>query len=61
MLDVAIVHEWLTSMAGSEKVVEAICGSFGRYHIYTALINEKAFPGWSENTTDFIVTEGSLF
>ena len=61
VLDVAIVHEWLTSMAGSEKVVEAICGSFGRYHIYTALINEKAFPGWSENATTSLLQKVPYF
>ena len=32
---VAIVHEWLSSMRGGEKVVEALCGIFPQAEIFT--------------------------
>ncbi len=34
---VAIVHEWLTSMRGGEKVVESLCGMFPHADLYTLL------------------------
>ena len=32
---VAIVHDWLTSMRGGERVVEALCGVFPQADLYT--------------------------
>jgi len=34
---VAIVHEWLTSMRGGEKVVEVLCEMFPQADVYTLL------------------------
>ncbi|WP_242848814.1 hypothetical protein [Syntrophomonas palmitatica] len=41
---VAIVHDWLTSMDGSEKVVELIHRIFPEAPIYTLVYNQKAMP-----------------
>ena len=37
---IAIVHDWLTTMRGGEKVLEAICGLFPNADLYT-LIHRK--------------------
>lgn len=48
---VAIVHEWLTNWAGSEKCVDQMRVAFPQHHIYTSVMNEKEFPGWRDVTT----------
>lgn len=42
MLRVAIVHYWLLSMRGGEKVLEALCEIFPEAHIYTHVYNPDA-------------------
>ncbi|MCL2519494.1 MAG: glycosyltransferase [Spirochaetaceae bacterium] len=40
-LKVAIVHYWLVTMRGGEKVVEALCELFPQADIYTHVVNKK--------------------
>ncbi len=39
---VAIVHYWLVSMRGGEKVVEALCDMFPDADIFTLVSGSKA-------------------
>jgi glycosyltransferase involved in cell wall biosynthesis len=43
---VSLVHEWLTNMAGSEKVVGALRRTFPGASVSTSLFYEPEFPGW---------------
>jgi glycosyltransferase involved in cell wall biosynthesis len=44
---VELVHEWLTNMAGSEKVVGALRRTFPGAGVSTSLFYEPEFPGWA--------------
>lgn len=44
MLKVAIVHYWLLSMRGGEKVLEALCELFPEAHIYTHVYDPTNLP-----------------
>jgi len=48
---VAIVHDWLTSMRGGEKVVEALCGIFPESDIFTLLLEPGKIPTILESHT----------
>ena len=39
---VAIVHYWLTAMAGGERVLEALCRMYPQADIYTHALNRRA-------------------
>lgn len=43
-LKVAIIHDWLISYRGGEKVLEAICEMFPKAPIYTMFFDEKKMP-----------------
>ena len=45
-MKVALVHEWLTNMAGSEKVVAAARTAFRGAPVYTSMCYRPEFPGW---------------
>lgn len=44
-MKVALVTDWLTSYAGSEKVEEAILGLFPEADVYTCVYDKDAFKG----------------
>lgn len=44
-MKVALVTDWLTSYAGSEKVEEAILGLFPEADVYTCVYDREAFKG----------------
>ena len=44
-MSVALVHEWLTSYAGSEKVLEAVCELFPQAPIHSVIHNPAAMEG----------------
>ena len=46
-LSVAIVHEWMTNLAGSEKCVLAMQEAFPRHRLYTSVVNGEVFPNAS--------------
>lgn len=43
-LKVAVVHEWLTNRAGSERCVEALLEAFPDHRLYTSLHQPDLFP-----------------
>jgi glycosyltransferase involved in cell wall biosynthesis len=43
-LRVAIVHHWFVSMAGGERVVNAIAGMFPRADIFTLVLDKRKLP-----------------
>lgn len=43
-LDVGIVHEWLTTWAGSEKCVGALAQAFPQHRIYASVMNADLIP-----------------
>lgn len=45
-MHVELVHEWLTNMAGSEKVVGALRRTFPGAGVNTSLFYAPEFPGW---------------
>lgn len=49
MAKTALVHEWFTALAGSEKVVEQICHLYPQADIYTVYADPKLIA-----TTDFL-------
>ena len=50
-VDTVLVHEWLTNLAGSEKVVAALRRSFPGSPVVTTMCWREAFPDWSEIIT----------
>lgn len=42
---VTVIHEWLTNLAGSEKVVLALLDAFPGSRVYTSLFAPAEFPG----------------
>jgi glycosyltransferase involved in cell wall biosynthesis len=44
--DVTLVHEWLTNVAGSEKVVDGLRRAFPGAPVSTSVWWPPAFPGW---------------
>ena len=46
MSTTALVHEWLTNLAGSEKVVAAMRDAFPDAPVYTSMWYRPAFPDW---------------
>lgn len=46
-MQVALVHEWLTNMAGSEKVVGALRRTFPGSSVHTSLFYAPEFPDWA--------------
>ncbi len=53
-MHVELVHEWLTNMAGSEKVVGALRRTFPGAGVNTSLFYEPEFPGWDPVRTTFL-------
>jgi glycosyltransferase involved in cell wall biosynthesis len=54
---IAIVHDWLTSMRGSERVVESLCGLFPRSDLFTLRCEPRRLSPALANrrvTTSFI-------
>lgn len=51
---VELVHEWLTNMAGSEKVVGALRRAFPGAGVSTSLFYAPEFPGWDDVHTTFL-------
>lgn len=51
---VELVHEWLTNMAGSEKVVGALRRTFPGAGVSTSLFFAPEFPGWDDVHTTFL-------
>jgi glycosyltransferase involved in cell wall biosynthesis len=49
-----LVHEWLTNMAGSEKVVGALRRTFPDAPLYTSMHWRPAFPDWDPVRTSFL-------
>lgn len=47
---VAIVHYWLVSMRGGEKVLEALCQLFPEADIFTHVYDPDSSPKRSINT-----------
>ena len=41
-MKVALVHEWLTTYAGSEKVLEIILSEFPKAQLYIAVDDHRA-------------------
>jgi glycosyltransferase involved in cell wall biosynthesis len=48
---VVIVHEWLTNLAGSEKVVDAMRQAFPGATVAAAVCDRRVFPDWDVVTT----------
>lgn len=46
---VAIVHDWLVSYAGADRVVDCMHRVFPDAPIYTLVYDEKAMPQWFKN------------
>jgi glycosyltransferase involved in cell wall biosynthesis len=44
-LRVAIVHDWIWSMAGGERVVEAVCGMFPQADLFCLMVNRRNLEG----------------
>jgi glycosyltransferase involved in cell wall biosynthesis len=42
---VALIHDWLTNLAGAERVLMAMCESFPHAPIYTSVYCPEHFPG----------------
>jgi len=60
-MSVAIVHEWLTNRAGSERCVEALAKAFPNHRIYASVVNEDAFPEWAHDSgTSFLQRIGPV-
>ena len=38
---VAIVHDWLVSMRGGERVLESLCRLYPRAHVYTLRYDDR--------------------
>ena len=53
-MQAVLVHEWLTNMAGSEKVVAALRGAFPGAPLYTSMRWAPAFPDWEAVHTSFL-------
>lgn len=53
-MHVEVVHEWLTNMAGSEKVVGALRRTFPGAGVSTSLFVPTEFPGWHPVHTTFL-------
>jgi len=51
---VELVHEWLTNMAGSEKVAGALRRAFPGAGLSTSLYYAPEFPGWDPVRTTFL-------
>ena len=51
---VELVHEWLTNMAGSEKVVGALRRTYPGAAVNTSLFYAPEFPGWDPVRTTFL-------
>lgn len=51
---VAIVHEWLTNLAGSEKVVAALRGTFADAPVWTSMRWGEPFATWAQVNTSFL-------
>ena len=60
MKKIAIVHEWFTSHAGSEKVVEQILAIYPQAHLYSLVdflpLDQRDFLQKKSVTTSFIQT-----
>ncbi|MCL6443881.1 MAG: glycosyltransferase [Alicyclobacillus sp.] len=63
-MKIAIVHDWLISYAGSERVVMELCAIFPDAPVYTSIYNEKVmnryFPRDRVRTTFLQRVPGSL-
>ena len=53
-MHVELVHEWLTNMAGSEKVAGALRRAFPGAGLSTSLYYPPEFPGWDPVRTTFL-------
>lgn len=53
-MHVELVHEWLTNMAGSEKVAGALRRAFPGAGLSTSLYYAPEFPGWDPVRTTFL-------
>ena len=53
-MDAVLVHEWLTNLAGSEKVVAALRRTFPGAPVCTTMRWEEAFPDWAPVVTTFL-------
>ncbi|MCB1014687.1 MAG: glycosyltransferase [Acidimicrobiales bacterium] len=51
---VELVHEWLTNLAGSEKVVGALRRAYPGAGVNTSLFYAPEFPGWDPVHTTFL-------
>lgn len=51
---VAIVHEWLTNLAGSEKVVRALRRAYPGAPVCTSMRWHREFPDWDPVVTSFL-------
>src|SRR4051812_37342550 len=54
MTSVVLVHEWLTNMAGSEKVVGALREAFPGAPVHTSMCWRPAFADWDPVVTSFV-------
>jgi glycosyltransferase involved in cell wall biosynthesis len=52
--NVRIVHEWLTNLAGSEKVVGALRRCFPGSPVHTSMCWRPAFPDWEPVITSWL-------
>ena len=48
-MKIALVHDWLTSMRGGEKVLEVFCELFPHAHLYTLLHHKGSVSDTIEN------------
>lgn len=53
-MEVVLIHEWLTTFGGSEKVVGALRGAFPGAPVYTSLCWRPTFPGWDDIRPSFL-------
>jgi len=53
-LEALLVHEWLTNLAGSEKVVGALRRALPGAPVYTSMFWAPEFPGWDDVRTSFL-------
>lgn len=53
-VQVSLVHEWLTNVAGSEKVVASLRRAFPGSVVHTSMRFTDAFPGWDPVRTTFL-------
>ncbi|MFA5809489.1 MAG: glycosyltransferase family 4 protein, partial [Thermoleophilia bacterium] len=55
MMRVAISHEWLTTLGGSERVVEALLEIYPGSPVYTTFLSSRNLPdamlGWDVRTS----------